>query len=308
MDVRPACEACATDECAQARVSCLEDDACTAILRCKGKCSHPACLQECDSEHGFSPWYDDYFSCVLGESGAGGACVEPCLAGQNWGCLGNYEWPSAGSASFDVRFRFVGPRLVQQREEPFFVGAEARSCNPGFRDSDVVDATNSVDLQLRGDRHYLEVESPDVQQFGVRERFYWLPHSVATEVRIAHLERRLVDFFAGGWHNRADDRLAQIAAYVVDCTGVTAPSVSVEFPGVPAAQVWHMQGAALGPQFDATTAGVAFAPDIPEEAVDAQIVVRATLPDAQAVAERSIWARVGWITHVLLYPRTRSGR
>jgi hypothetical protein len=80
------CTACAMERCAMARDYSLDDDACTALLTCKSKCWHPACLAECEADYGFSAWYDDLWVCTFGSCGA------ECAAGQNWACVDRFDW------------------------------------------------------------------------------------------------------------------------------------------------------------------------------------------------------------------------
>ena len=170
---RPACEACAADKCADARANCLEDDACIALLRCKGKCSDPACLEGCDIDAGTSVWYGDYFDCVFGATGSGQCSVE-CASGQNWGCVGRYEYRATTNAAYDVDFRFLGPEDMDEPGRlatfPMLEGATVRTCPLAAFDECVADngavlasagvgAYGATTLTLRGVyRNFLRIE------------------------------------------------------------------------------------------------------------------------------------------------------
>ncbi len=68
LDVREACEDCAKDACEVQRADCLEDDLCTAQLRCNGECSDPGCRESCRGAVGLSVnsrLYQDLVYCVF---------------------------------------------------------------------------------------------------------------------------------------------------------------------------------------------------------------------------------------------------
>ena len=120
----------------------LEDDACTALLRCKSTCSNPACLEGCYVDAGSSVWYRDYFDCVFGTTGNGQCSVE-CASGQNWDCIGNYEYRAATNAAYDVDFHFIGPVGPDDPGRlntfPPLEGAMVRACGLAAFDECVAD-------------------------------------------------------------------------------------------------------------------------------------------------------------------------
>lgn len=169
VDKRAACEACAKDKCATSRDNCLEDDDCVAQLRCKGKCSDPACLEACDVAHAFSIWYRDYQFCVLGLGDRGGQCIVECGVGENWGCLGQYAFREASNKAYELELRFVGPSDPDDPNRLFafppLAGASVRACGDaaltdcGIPDNSqvlagaTIGAYNSATLELRGLYH-----------------------------------------------------------------------------------------------------------------------------------------------------------
>ncbi|MFI5307315.1 MAG: hypothetical protein ACHQ53_08185, partial [Polyangiales bacterium] len=129
---RADCETCAKNECAMQRASCLEDDGCTAMLACKGKCSDPACLEACDVANAFSIWYRDYQSCVLAPAEHGGQCSGECGVGENWGCLGQYAFRATSNKRYEVEINFVGNAGPDEPSRialfPPLAGATVRAC------------------------------------------------------------------------------------------------------------------------------------------------------------------------------------
>lgn len=212
LEVQDRCKACAMEKCSEERSSCLEDDACTTLLDCKGICGDPACLLDCEAEHGFSAWYEDLWECVLNDS-----CPDECRSNQNWGCLGNYDWTPSEDPRFAVTFRFENPRTTawlsgDSRAELGVVGAQARTCAAppdsdcmlGEIDSDVVDVTESVrlDVEFAGSTRIfggrLEVENEAHGPFGLRERFLGLPLNRAGAVRVFFGTRDFLQASSGG--------------------------------------------------------------------------------------------------------------
>lgn len=309
-EVRDACRGCVAQECAAARDACLEDDACTALLSCKGSCDNPSCLADCEADFGFSAWYDDLWICTFKQ------CAEECRTGQNWGCVDAYD-RTPGESLIDLELRFTPPESVELgggHQDNYLVGSEVRACRGEYASceaataSAVLDDSQSVDLRvgtfLGIFNGYFEIEGSDVG-FPARERIYLEPVSRSAEVRVWVFQRRLIAGF-GRWFEM--DGFAQVAAYPLDCAGTPAAGVRVEIVELPGAEVWHFQGMLLGAQFDKTTLGFGFVPDIPEEILAEPIRVRAIRVDTgEAIAERSVFGRAGWITHVPLVPRTRRG-
>lgn len=310
MEVRDACEACAMEKCRGARDACLEDDACTELLDCKGICDDPACLQECQARLGFSSWYDDLWACVFGQ------CPAECGVGRNWGCTGDYAWPEPERPTFEVTVRFRTPvEWPSTREtvfDSFLIGAEVRSCPPldgpclDPIDSGVVDAASTVDLSQTvtlGQIGYFEVESDTHTSFGQRELLYGYPAPWRGEVRWSYITRQNLAFLAG-WVGSATSTSGAVAIMVGDCLGSPAEGARVTLPGVPEADVRHFRNLALSG--DETDSGFAFAPAIPAASLKERVAVEAFRTDRdEQVAERAIWVRPGWITHAVLYPRPR---
>ncbi len=122
------CGMCALQQCEERRLECERDDRCSQLLACKGSCSDPACLFECEVEHAASGKHNNFHTCLVESACASDldckseceaehqasetyhayrACVfetrcrEECATGQNWQCLGDYSWtgPDAGHAA-----------------------------------------------------------------------------------------------------------------------------------------------------------------------------------------------------------------
>jgi hypothetical protein len=327
-----ACTACAQDSCESVRARCLEDDACTELLACRGACSNPTCAQRCVAAHGFSPWYDDFWACVLNDE-----CAEACGSGENFACVDGYQAPRAEQDvdRFPVRFRFKNPRTGlayaypgDQRDEQFVVGASARSC-PAQETADtrcqptqtgVLDAMNSVQLDVVVDQYTrnftglieIEHEPPSgvdrtlFQQGGTRDRY--MPPFFAEPT-----EFRFYVFWRGWFREALDERpagvpdfetAASVAVYLEDCMGAPARGVRIELPEASGVETLN-QNSDGSLSLEATDTGSALVGDVPAGQRDRAIAVQAVrVEDATVVARRNdVYVRPGWITHVWLMPR-----
>jgi hypothetical protein len=310
-DTYASCAACAKDKCAAAREHCLEDDDCTDMLACKGKCSDPACLQACEAKLELSAWYDDLGTCVFEQ-----ACNVECKAGENFACVGHYNWPVATQSRFPVRFDFGlnYSSTASLRFKSFLVGAEVRACpsspctDNNLNDSARVDSTNSVSLDLIGDlagrfAGFLEIEDARSGFFGARMRVYPEPLARAMELRMVLLDGYALQSQTGGLLDL--EAGAPLVIQIVDCLGFGARNVRFELPDLPGVEVGHYgEGVVYGAE--ATSVGLALVPDVPETASQKQIrgrVVR--VGTGEIVAEALVEVRAGWITELMLRPRTR---
>jgi hypothetical protein len=326
-----ACQACAVQKCGVPHAACLQDDGCRALLACKGQCADPSCLQTCTAEHGYSPWYDDLWACVLTDK-----CAKPCMRGENFACVDNYEALRAatGAERFPVRFHFKNPRTGlayaypgDQRDEQFLVGAAARSCPPQTSasmtcqpiDSGTVKVTNTVQLDVIAHpvtRYFtgtLETELADAsqaaptvfKQLDGRDRYMPPPIDRATELRFY--------VFWPGWVRDAVSKVtgqildfqtaAPLAIYLEDCMGAPAQDIRFELPAQPGLQVLHQ--VSDGSFGDQTDTGSAMIGDVVDPARSHELVIQAVQVASQkVVAQRNaIYVRPGWTTHVWLSPR-----
>jgi hypothetical protein len=325
------CEACAVEHCAEVRNRCLEIEACSALLTCRGACSDPTCTQRCVADHHYSPSYDDLWACVLQDS-----CAEACGSGENFACVDRYEAPKAekNAERFPVRFRFKNPRTGlayaypgDQRDEQFVVGAAARSCPPPKTadsvcqpiQSGVVDVRNSVELDVVVDQYtryftgVIEVEREDqgevdaglFRQLGWRDRYLPPFFAQATEFRFYVFWRGWIREALIERPNGPPDfaTAAPIAIYFEDCMGAPARGVRLELLDLPSVEVMH-QSADGSFNGEATDIGSALAGDIPEAARGRAITAQAVRIDNHAVVARrnEVYVRAGWTTHVWLVP------
>ena len=312
---RDACEACAKASCGTTRAACLEDDACTALLRCEGEADNPADLQTCEAEHGFSPWYDDHWACVLFES-----CATECKSGENWGCVGRYDWPPAPEDHFPVTFHFKNPRRSaftggDSRVELFRAGAQARTCKSAdgdctlddLVDTDRVDASNRVELEVafpgfsRNFTGRLEIDSDPDDVLSLPDRILGLPLSRKGEVRVFVANLGSLQSLSGG---AIDHDSAPLTITVRDCLGTAAPGIRLQLPDLPETEPrYAVLFSALG---DGPTdaSGLALVVDVPEPQRSGAVTVQAFRGDGgEPVAERYAFVRAGWTTHLILYPR-----
>jgi len=305
------CAACAIDRCAVARENCLEDDDCTDMLTCKGKCSDPACLQACEATLRHSAWYEDLWTCVYQSN-----CETECKSGENFACVGGYNWPMATQSRFPVRFNFSGDYFstVGLRFKSFLVGAIVRACpsspctDNSRNDSGRVDATNKVSLDLIADvtgrfPGFLEIEDPQSGFFGVRMRVYPEPLARAMEFRMVLLDGYPLQIQTGGLLDLQAG--APLVVQMVDCLGYGARNVRFELPAVSEVKVGHY-GPGLVYGADATSVGLALVPNVPDAARQNQLRGRVVqLGTDEVVAEAYFHVRSGWLTELLLRPRAR---
>ena len=309
-DTDSTCAACAKDACAAQRDYCLQDDDCMNMLACKGKCSDPACLQACAAKFEFSAWFEDLWFCALDE------CSLECNAGENFACVGQYNWPVATRSRFPVRLNFnLGLySTAGLRFQSFLVGAAVRACpsspctDNNLIDSGRVDATNSVSLDLIGDvtgrfPGFLEIEDPRSGFFGVRKIVYPEPLSRAMELGMVLHDSALGQQQTGGLFDLQAG--ASIAIQIRDCLGWGARNVRFELPALPDVKVGHfIDGFVYGAEF--TSVGAALVPDVPEIARQNPIRGRAVQVGTDVVvAEAIVEVRSGWITELLMQPRAR---
>jgi hypothetical protein len=327
------CQACAEDKCGAQRTACMEDDACRALLGCKGWCTEPTCLQRCTADHGFSPWYDDFWACVLTDE-----CAKPCMSGENFACVGKYEAPKAdqGTDKFPVTFHFKNPRTRlangytgDQRDEQFVVGASAQSCQRQKSAmsscisiaSDTVDRSNAVKLNLsvQPDARYfagtIEVDLKDwsqaaperTRQLAWHDRYMPPPFAEKTEFRFYVYARDLFpearDAQGAAVISAAD--AAPLAIYLEDCMGVPARGVRIELVGQPDIDVKN-QVCGVDTFGAETNCGSAMVGNISDPLRHEQISVQAVhVATKTVVAKRSdIYVREGWATHVWLMPQS----
>jgi len=305
------CTACAKDKCAQARDHCLEDDDCVDMLQCRGKCSDPACTQACEAKFAYSPWYDDLWTCVFSQ-----ACDVECKAGENFACVGHYNWPVATQSRFPVRFNFSlnYSSTAALRFTSFLVGAAARAClsspcsGSNLSDSASVDSANEVSLNLIGDLSgrfpgFLEIDDARAGFFGTHLRIYPEPLARAVELRTVIMDGYALQSATSGLLDLQAG--APLVIQIVDCLGFGARHVRVELPELPGVEVRHFgEGIVFGAA--ATSVGLALVPDVPAVARQTMIRGRAVQEGTETVvAEAVIAVRSGWITELMLQPRTR---
>ncbi len=162
-EVAAACGMCALEQCEEERLDCERDDGCARLLKCRGKCSDPACLFECEAEHAargehnnfHTCWYesactrdddcmsecereheaaetyDAYRACVFEQ-----ACRDECATGQNWQCLGDYSW-KPGDDGF-----VASPRLT------VMVKDSLRLIDPGLRGPPLEPGAEGVNVDV----------------------------------------------------------------------------------------------------------------------------------------------------------------
>jgi hypothetical protein len=234
------CTQCVRDKCKAEREGCLEDDACTAQLRCTGECSDPGCLEECRgtvggdtrSPFGTSPFHWELSRCAFF------SCPLACQSGHNWECVGAYQWPQAEESRVESYVRFGTGEypwdVAASGIRDSLAGARVKVC---YNTLDCGDAAVSLDaaqgaaltLSTRGGaglfEGYFELRSGQPSLFTVPQRIYTLPRSFGGDFEPFYFPGlALLD---GGISPAAD--LATIVAVKLDCTGwpSSAPAQAV---------------------------------------------------------------------------------
>jgi len=244
------------------------------------------------------------------------ACDRECKSGENFDCVGRYDWPMVTQSRFPVRFDFSFDYFstVGLRFKTFLVGAEVRAClrspcsDTNLHDSGRVDDTNGVSLSLIADvtgrfPGFLEIEDPRSGFFGARTRYYPAPLARATQVGLRLLDSYTLQLQTGGLLDL--EAGAPLVIQIVDCLEYGARNVRFELPELPAVEVGHFgDGFVYGA--DATSVGLALVPDVPESSRSKRVRGRLVrVGTEEIVAEALVEVRAGWISEVLLQPRTR---
>jgi hypothetical protein len=308
------CKACAKDKCADARANCLDDDACVENLACRGICSDPGCLQRCDAKYpAFSYWFAALVTCVMSN-----ACATPCKTGENFACVGKYDWPVAEERRFRVRFRFTYENFFSSAlTQPFVVGAQVRACggdpcDDNVLDSGRVDARNTFELGLElglgrsSFGGFLEVEGDRIGPAGWHDRLFPQFPVQAAELWLVSADRsyiaQVTDFTLLDL-----ETAAPLVIYISDCMGAPA-RVQVVLPDLPDTAVRHAKDGVDANQYnpDATNVGVAIVADVPDPDPAHPIATQAVqVATGLVVAERPAFVRAGWTTHLWLTPSAR---
>ncbi|MGD8863918.1 MAG: hypothetical protein PVI30_28140, partial [Myxococcales bacterium] len=319
------CEACAAEQCADAYANCLEDDHCLEVLRCKGRCGDPPCLRDCDRDHGFSAWFDDFDDCVWNLR-----CATDCGAGDNWACVGEYAPRSTGEDLLEVELWFdqsLAGRLrpaFDRNDLNFLPGAEVRACEAGsscegggLEDRDNVGPDDRVRLTVPRSfgawgGGYFEVEQPELGRLGARERLIFPPATGSRVYRTIFMPLNVLPQVEG---LRAPDPdiptldpdQPRIVLYPRDCLGRPAPGTCFELVGEPDARaVYGLHfPPLLYPEAECEDStfepGTATIPNAPEGALR----VRGTREGVLTHERDRVYTRAGWTTHVYLDPIPR---
>lgn len=304
---RVGCEQCAKDACDVARMNCLEDDDCTAELRCKGKCSDPACLQTCGAESSSSSWYRDYAICVFGQ------CPTECNTGHNFDCQGNYDWPATESglqSSFEVTFNFAPDPISFMSTSTIQtagVGLPVQACADAMICSDldhgVVGIDGKVKLTLspnaippRDFRGYLKL---DDDGYGEGQLLYTPPLSRSQTCFVGTIGSNV---FPPG----TDRSRPLVIANVSDCLGLGVPSARVSLPDLPQINAMAFVGFVAWSMGPTSAAGIAALVDLPGSAISTKVRVHAERSDGSLISERAVWVRPGFATALGLMPAARS--
>jgi hypothetical protein len=181
-------------------------------------------------------------------------------------------------------------------------------CGPNAAlDSGRVDASDSVELVVgtseftRAFTGVLEVEHPHLVHSGLQERYLGPPlaRRMAVKVFLGGLD--YLQRVGGGAID--PDRGAPLTMIINDCIGAPARGIYAELVDLPEVEVLHARDGILGE--GPTSAGYAFVTDVPESQRDAVRVRAVRADDHETVAERQALVRVGWTTHMVLWPLTR---
>jgi hypothetical protein len=313
-----ACEACSAIACKAERDACLEDDACTAQLICMGECDDPGCREECRGTVAlseFSPFYDDLFGCTYRE------CPDACQERENWGCLDDFRWPQTEERSLDAYVRFatgrygignsVGIRDVMAGATAWSCSADIESCGSNsLQDPVLVDEKNGAHLKLYSAtiQGYFDgsfqIEGPENGPRPLRLRLHSWPLAYGGTFEADSISA-YVNQTAG---LVPSSNAATVWAVQHDCTLRGSNRISFQIVERQDAEVRHVQGSQLLASASEGD-GVAVFVGVPMDQETEVVTVRAfRAGEPDPIAQRSVQIRAGWVSNVLLLPRSKSGR
>jgi hypothetical protein len=323
----PSCSSCIQrhdDVCSDA-VTCARSPVCQQELLCRegcvtgdciGACSVPdydggqLCLGSCGPAHCLTTCAtaDSYVSLYSTFLGSAGICQKECEIGNNWSCVGNFEWPGAMGPTRELTLALVDAFGLTQPVTGATVklcaqvGAACDGLDEQVTDDQgvvkIVDDTQTLNgIALNG---YLEVSSPNIYptiiQWGFPlveiEGILSTPIPVFTSAELSNL---LASF--GG----VDATRGMIAVGAVDCLGDNSPGVRFSADGLGPdsllVYLYELYPTLTGPT---DQQGAAIFNNVPAPGF---YDISAT-PDALGMRSslQHVAVRAGWLTEVLMMP------
>lgn len=115
-----ACVACVRASCDAEATACTEVAACATNARCRAGCRDPACIQLCEE-----PYPQDANPTEPLERCVVDGCLDECRVGQDFDCVGEFDWPRPESSEPVV---LRAQLIVSAEMAPVGEGILARLC------------------------------------------------------------------------------------------------------------------------------------------------------------------------------------
>jgi hypothetical protein len=290
-------EGCVTGDCIGA-CSVPGYDGTTPL--CLGTCGQGRCLTPCATLDTHVSLYSTFFD-------EAGACEKECEIGNNWSCVGNFEWPAAKGPRRELTLTLVDAldmsrpvtgatvKLCAQ------VGAACNGLDEQVTDDQgvvkLVDDSSTIDgIALDG---YLEVSSPNVYPTIIQWGFPLSePEGILSTPIPVFSSSELSELLSAA--GSIDPAQGMIAVAAVDCLGDNSPGVRFSAGGLgpDSVLVYLNQPPTLTGPTDER--GAAIFSNVP---APGPYDVSAT-PDAlgRPSSLQHVGVRAGWLTAVLMMP------
>jgi hypothetical protein len=239
------CQTCVethTDACTHAR-ACGTSAPCDAYWRCVLSCSTEDCRLTCATDNPagaalFASFQADY----------SGTCADPCAFGNYWACVGRVYYPTAKSASIDLRFpvvSFSNPAMgVPGLDISTCTGCPCGAAYPTLAtgrtdDAGVVslpDIPQPAGTSAPGLEGCHQISSPDKSivpafeywGYPISEPVVTIPMAYASSVGAQTVTpAELAAFEEGDFGVMQDDANGYVSTFVHDCLGALSPGVEV---------------------------------------------------------------------------------
>jgi hypothetical protein len=226
------CESCMKNQCDDSLRACAQDARCERAILCLGGCENPKCGFDCLYAHYGEPVdvMQPTVSCLAT------ACYAECEIGERWNCTGEFSWGvsrSPGPLTWETAWFEAPPRTpavpLSGLQVDVCEQAEAADCVVYW--STTTDALGQATLQLpliygRFNGHFRALgQAGFVQRFYVGRPVTYsevpVGLSIFPSAEVASVTAALV------FGQPLDPALGFIAGRVVDCTGMSAPGITV---------------------------------------------------------------------------------
>jgi hypothetical protein len=301
-DVEPACDDCLRTSCCDTIEVCRNDPYCGAILQCVASCIVPSCTALCRVDNtvgapdveASQQRFRDVVNCSLS------GCQAACGIGENYACVGNYDWALAQSDTVQLETIYFD---LQGAPAANLTATACLPFDPNCDDpidTQVTDADGSLVFTLPGGfiGHYEATGTDYVPLLSYQS----LPVVVDALQTWATLTTGQLDVAAGLIGTPLDPTRGHLAVSVYDCLGIETPGAQID----------------VGDAADAMSTAYYFVNGLPSVAVTATTgeglggwvnlptgqatVVVTFVESGQVTATKQVQIRAGTLTNVSLGP------